>query len=692
MAKNKQKNNKAETVHQTAPLYPALALGAAIMIALFTGLNPDSSPSTVSVVSKAPLAARAAVEAGGRQPGGEEVAEDPGERLEQTLRKNYKLLDVDGDSRLTLLELDSEAAKRLTINELSGSVTMEGGLINGLVAMKQAFKIGDRDPTDGSLSYEEWLDTFVVLVKFVKGAATAEEKQAVIWAMREIVNDTPQTSRRCYAGPTICSKLVGEASGEMKRGKDIDEVKAEELTPELFYSSYLLANRPVLIKGGASKWKATKKWGDDRHLRRAVGSIEVNVERSRNRRYGQEEKSWYRSSDINDKQEDGGGGAFTWNRFLDLYRSPEPPYHYAQTEIPEALMDEVEPPQVAPCLTSWLVWAVLWVGRGGENSLLHNDQYENLYAIVDGTKKVTLIDGMEASYVYEDKYLSDAGKVSSVEIDHPNYEAHPWLRHATYTTVTVKKGDILYIPIYWWHQVNSIERSIGVTMWFDPWDEGLAAVAGSGRKRRTDLNLGIIKAWANRLRGSGKTPSCKANKTWDMACRSVGKICRQNPMPHNFCPLPGGPAVKEDLVDALKRLSVTDQGDPRTVEDFLEEGDFIRESWERGEINQAMGEIITLCHEERGGEKRTAEQADIEAKMVDAVSNRLYFENPSFLERVRQAGRDGNAETLGSLFEGFNEPEIHRVLFELFVDPSKDLGDATGEVARLMRLAVPPTR
>lgn len=161
---------------------------------------------------------------------------DEGERLEQTLQSIFSKLDVNQDRKLDLQELDSDAAQALEIYELGGAVTMRQGKINGLVGMQQAFKIGDRDPTDASLSYGEWLDTFVVLVKFVKGAATAEEKQAIIFAMRDVVNDAPQTGRRCYAGPDICGKLdLKDAEGEMHRGEAVDEVQADELTADEFY-------------------------------------------------------------------------------------------------------------------------------------------------------------------------------------------------------------------------------------------------------------------------------------------------------------------------------------------------------------------------------------------------------------------------------------------------------------------------
>ena len=85
----------------------------------------------------------------------------------------------------------------------------------------------------------------------------------------------------------------------------------------------------------------------------------------------------------------------------------------------------------------------------------------------------------QSPYLYEDKYVMAKGKVSEIIFDAPDYKRHPHQRHVRYQEVTVEAGDLLFIPIYWWHQVNSKGRSIGVTHWFDMWKK--SSLVGSGR-------------------------------------------------------------------------------------------------------------------------------------------------------------------------------------------------------------------
>ena len=181
---------------------------------------------------------------------GEEVVEqDPSERLTETLTRAFQTLDISKDGKVSLKELDSDAGRELEMNELGGALTYRLGKINGLIGPKEGFKIADIEPVDGLLSFEEWLNMFMVVVKFMQGAATAEEQQRVIFTMRDSVLDVQAPKKRCYAGPTICRLLDGPGNGTMQRGAPIDVVPRDALSPALFYDRYLSQNKPVLIKG-----------------------------------------------------------------------------------------------------------------------------------------------------------------------------------------------------------------------------------------------------------------------------------------------------------------------------------------------------------------------------------------------------------------------------------------------------------
>merc|ERR1711871_1395398 len=241
------------------------------------------------------------------------------------------------------------------------------------------------------------------------------------------------TQRPCYSGPTICSRInqTIDKGAEMNRGDDVDTIHASDLTPARFYADYLRRNKPLLIKGGAAQWPAMTKWTDE-YLRDRVGSVPVNAERSRTNKFGYEEKSWLNV--INGTEEE----QFTWSKFLDVYQRSSVPHYYISSNIPRKLAEDVELPAVVPCMKDRHEWTILWMGAGGQNSLIHNDQFDNLFAIIAGSKKIVLFPPLQSPYLYEDKYLHAKGKVSAVNFDTPDYEKQPLQRYVTYQEVTVE--------------------------------------------------------------------------------------------------------------------------------------------------------------------------------------------------------------------------------------------------------------
>jgi hypoxia-inducible factor 1-alpha inhibitor (HIF hydroxylase) len=56
-----------------------------------------------------------------------------------------------------------------------------------------------------------------------------------------------------------------------------------------------------------------------------------------------------------------------------------------------------------------------------------------------------------------------------VDFERPDYTRFPKFREARGQEAIVGPGDVLYIPIYWWHHIESIMRggyTISVTFWY----------------------------------------------------------------------------------------------------------------------------------------------------------------------------------------------------------------------------------
>ena len=147
----------------------------------------------------------------------------------------------------------------------------------------------------------------------------------------------------------------------------------------------------------------------------------------------------------------------------------------------------------------------IWIGDERSVTSTHRDPYENLYLVLKGSKIFTLYPPVDeitlpTQQVLTGKYTFDATsgvfsttlnedqtRIPWVTIDPLQsrdklIKQYPLYEHATPRTVTVREGEILYLPSGWYHHVQQacgkwIEDGtrapcIAVNYWFDMEYEG----------------------------------------------------------------------------------------------------------------------------------------------------------------------------------------------------------------------------
>ncbi len=111
-----------------------------------------------------------------------------------------------------------------------------------------------------------------------------------------------------------------------------------------------------------------------------------------------------------------------------------------------------------------------WIGTGGHTVGLHNDPFRNVLMVLAGAKRVTLFPPDELPNLYMapiDRRI--AGVFGSlVNVKKPDHDTFPRLRSALSRArvVTLEPGDVLYLPPFWWHHVESFGLNIGINCWF----------------------------------------------------------------------------------------------------------------------------------------------------------------------------------------------------------------------------------
>ena len=76
-----------------------------------------------------------------------------------------------------------------------------------------------------------------------------------------------------------------------------------------------------------------------------------------------------------------------------------------------------------------------------------------------GRKKVTLIPATQVPHIYNDRWVfSEIGNPEEVDL-----EKYPEWKNVTPIECILEEGDALFIPIGWWHCVESLDTSISLS-------------------------------------------------------------------------------------------------------------------------------------------------------------------------------------------------------------------------------------
>lgn len=237
------------------------------------------------------------------------------------------------------------------------------------------------------------------------------------------------------------------------------------------FESYRAQSRPVVLKGAARQWPATRKWSPE-YLARTWGDLpvkpSVNLPAT---------EVPYQFRDVNHRREmtlaqfvqwmDGGDRCY-----LDQVRGDELPG--LAEDIDFASLGEPD-----------LKGIVFWMGARTRSGL-HYDYADNLFAQIHGTKLAILAAPENARYLY---LFPDSHTKSQVTPECPDLAKHPQVKHATLIEATLEPGDVLFIPKGWWHYLASSDRSISLTCWH-------GTPLSPGHDLRLLLSIGGVKTWA----------------------------------------------------------------------------------------------------------------------------------------------------------------------------------------------------
>jgi len=241
---------------------------------------------------------------------------------------------------------------------------------------------------------------------------------------------------------------------------------------------YVLANRPVIISGGItdSEFPPLRNFADFDYLRRRCGSKPVKVK--------------------GDLVEDRAGRKLfvtdpnvemPFAEYLGLVEEAEqsqkaPAFYMGKVplsdELPELVADVAAAPsspidKYGECFGPNPKGIHTYFGCSRNTTATHFDPSENLLLVVTGSKTFELYHPSDVDCLYPTKppgytnsvvppFVPPGSMPTDIQARCPNY------RHARPIRAELSAGDMLYLPICWWHGVTGgSERNMILNWWCD---------------------------------------------------------------------------------------------------------------------------------------------------------------------------------------------------------------------------------
>lgn len=226
----------------------------------------------------------------------------------------------------------------------------------------------------------------------------------------------------------------------------------DRLPADAFFAEHYVPQRPVVLTGLVDHWPAMG-WTPHR-LSALAGDPEIEVQRGREADTDYELNSiahkgrdrlsavlarWDAERPTNDWYVTANNGGHNRDALAPLWQDVG--------DIPGYLAAGAEPGRDG----------YLWIGPRGTVTPWHHDLTNNLLLQIRGRKRVSLVSSAQTGLMRNHRHCfslfgGDAGFSAAPEQERPRA-----------MEVEIGPGDILFIPVGWWHHVTGLEPTIGMS-------------------------------------------------------------------------------------------------------------------------------------------------------------------------------------------------------------------------------------
>lgn len=256
---------------------------------------------------------------------------------------------------------------------------------------------------------------------------------------------------------SIIEKLKNHGANEFHT---LEVDRHDELSEQEFVKNYLNKGLPVIFTKAAQNWTCTKKWSldylkatypdDEFSLIDSTGLVENDYDMSG----GKDRPVLIDKIKASDFVDALARGDKTYLRFCPIMEThPE-------------LCDDLDHSWLKKYRRCFLgISYQTFIGPMKRKTPLHSETTAFFYIMADGEKKWTLY-SPTALPLINPETEGRGYNYTKLNLDKPDATKYPGFQYLTRYTCHLKKGDILFVPAWMWHEVESLTNAWGVSYRF----------------------------------------------------------------------------------------------------------------------------------------------------------------------------------------------------------------------------------
>jgi hypothetical protein len=228
------------------------------------------------------------------------------------------------------------------------------------------------------------------------------------------------------------------------------------LGAEEFLERYYAVNRPVILTGELTDWPALARWSPD-YLKATIGARQIEFQGARtgdaqfemNKDAHRQEAPF--DAFIDRILRPGAGN----DAYLTAYNSERNAEALSGLHRDLGSLDKFLDCHAAGS------HGMMWIGPAGTVTSLHHDLTNNFIAQIVGRKRIKLAPAADVGKLYNARHVFS--EIPDLEDPGVDLARHPRLAELRLYDVLLEPGEILFVPLGWWHQVKSLDFSVTIT-------------------------------------------------------------------------------------------------------------------------------------------------------------------------------------------------------------------------------------